>query len=556
MIDYKNCLDYVCRFTKTKIRNGKSLIELTAYEGTTLWFFVDFRFHNFVCRTLNSDINKKSTRNRILVLLYGYIKIYLNTSLLLLTKCLLKHYKQLEIKRDDENKTPKILFTAQDVEWRVIRDYETYNTKKSDAFFDSIITRLVGTNGFNLVGIFPLNPSVISLRVFIDKLKNWYIPHKPLNLYWSLDLWKKENEAAKYLKGTWSTLKTGDVFKNLCTYNGADLYSQMENEIDFYFYVLFPHAVTYIEMAKRMIEIEKPDLILIQNEYGYFERALVIAGKLKGIPTLAVQHGIITPMHHGYMFNKDIRGTIILPDITCVYGRYYYDLLTKNSIYDPEQVVVTGQPRYDILYDVANVYSKNRFLKTYGIDVKSKIVLWTTQSHGISDEENRKYLKLIFEVMQNIRHITLIIKQHPGEGEKYTRMIRDYMGQYDVDSVITQKNSDTYEQLYVCDLMITKNSTTAIEAVALNKPVIVLNLSGEPDIVNYVEEGIALGVYRENDLKTAIETLLKDDSELAKNRSVYVEKYLYRIDGKATERVANEINKLLRKNKHMQIDEN
>ena len=42
-----------------------------------------------------------------------------------------------------------------------------------------------------------------------------------------------------------------------------------------------------------MIENEKPDLILIQNEYGGFEQALVIAAKFKNVPTIAIQHGII-----------------------------------------------------------------------------------------------------------------------------------------------------------------------------------------------------------------------------------------------------------------------
>ena len=49
--------------------------------------------------------------------------------------------------------------------------------------------------------------------------------------------------------------------------------------------------------------------------------------------------------------------------------------------------------------------------------------------------------------------------------------------------------------------MLTKDSTTAMEAIALNKPVIVLNLGGEPDVVDYVEHCVALGVYKEEDLE-------------------------------------------------------
>ncbi|HJH26921.1 MAG TPA: hypothetical protein C5S37_09180 [Methanophagales archaeon] len=122
-----------------------------------------------------------------------------------------------------------------------------------------------------------------------------------------------------------------------------------------------------------------------------------------------------------------------------------------------------------------------------------------------------------------------------------------YLNSYNIDAVLTPKESDTYEQLFVCDLMITRHSTTAMEAVALNKPIIILNLSGEPDPVEYVKEGVALGVYKEGDLKPTIEKLLKDDSELAKNRKKYIETYLYKIDGKATERVVNLIEEMLEK---------
>jgi hypothetical protein len=107
------------------------------------------------------------------------------------------------------------------------------------------------------------------------------------------------------------------------------------------------------------------------------------------------------------------------------------------------------------------------------------------------------------------------------------------------------KKSDIYEQLFVCDLMITKHSTTAMEAAALNKPVIVLNLSGEPDIVDFVDQKIAVGVYEEKDFKPSAERLLKDDKELKRNRKAFINNYLYKVDGKATERVVNTLKEKL-----------
>jgi hypothetical protein len=540
-----DCHDYEHRLVKTKLSCGKNLLELTTYDGLILWWFVKLRFYDFARRMLNDDIGNRLTHNRFVWATYKTVEPLLAPSRTIWIRLAMKFYRKGKDNNwDGRSKVPRIYFTAQDVEWKVVRDLETERVKKSDAFFDTIISGLRGRCEF--IGTYPIGVSIGSLRIYIDKLRNWDVSHKPFDLYWSKDVWKKEKEAFTYFKGLFKDLMNDGGFRKLCMYGGKKGYAQMEEELEFYFLVIFPRVVEYIEMAKKMISEERPGLILLQNEYSEFERALVVAGKLKGIPTLAVQHGIITPTHYGYIFDQEDKGKVLLPVTTCVYGQYHKDLLTKNSIYGPEQVVVTGEPRYDVLHRVDKIYSKKDFLEKYRINPDNRILLWATQCHGLSDEENIRNLGAVFETVQNIKNVALLIKQHPGEGEEYTKMIKDCLANYKIDVVITGKSSDTYEQLFVCDLLITKNSTTAMEAVALNKPVIVLNLSGEPDIVDYVEQGVALGVYREEDLKPSIEKLLKDDSELAKNRGAYIEKYLYKIDGKATERVLKLIEEIIR----------
>jgi len=156
-----------------------------------------------------------------------------------------------------------------------------------------------------------------------------------------------------------------------------------------------------------------------------------------------------------------------------------------------------------------------------------------------SPEENSATVKAILRASKEITDIILVIKQHPAEGEECTRLLKEMIKEYQSDAIITPKDSDTYELLSICDLHITRTSTTAREAVAMNKPVIIFNISGDDDGVEYAKEGVALGIYSSEKLKDAIINLLEDDSVLCKNRSRYIEKYLYRIDGKATERVVN-----------------
>lgn len=548
----KNLFPYSYIIPEAKIKNGKSLIELTTYDDIAMWRFVEGDFDKFVRYIHSTEVPiyiKTSSMDRLIKkssVLYFIYELFVSS----LCKLDVRLYDS-----KTNHKKNRIIVATPNLNWRIIRDFFTGESKKGDAFFDLIISQLRKNDENEIITTSLLGYSISDLKVMIDKRKDQKdIIHKPFDIYWSLDVRRKGRIANKYFSALWKDLKNDEKIKKLLEYKGIK-FDLLENRFSHYFTTVFGVMVEYIEMANRMIEEEKPDLILLMNENGRFERALIIASKLKGVPVLAVQHGIITPFQKLYIYAQDEispEGSVKspycpIPDMTAVYGTYHKDLLTKVGAYPEDSVVVTGQPRYDYLYYADKIYSKEKFLKNHKISQDHKIVLWATACHAYSDEENIKNFKTVFGTMQNIKNVTLIIKQHPGEGEKCTKMIKGHLNRYKIDALLTPKNSDTYEQSFICDLMITKDSTTAMEAIALNKPVIVLNLGGEPCVVDYVEQGVALGVYKEEDLILAIENLLKDDTELAMNRNKYIEKYLYKIDGKATERVVKLVEEIIRK---------
>jgi CDP-glycerol glycerophosphotransferase (TagB/SpsB family) len=207
--------------------------------------------------------------------------------------------------------------------------------------------------------------------------------------------------------------------------------------------------------------------------------------------------------------------------------------------YPEKNIVVAGQPRYDSIHSLKKHLNKIEISKQYNISENKKIILWTTQLHGFNDEENNRTLDCIFKTFRDLNNCLLIIKQHPDEGQFYTDLLEKYRKKYNVCCLIIPKKSDILEQIFICDLMITKTSTTALEAIALNKPVIILDLVGKANNVNYVDAGVAIGVLSCDTLKNAVEKLLKSDEELAKYRANYVSNYLYNLDGKSSERIVN-----------------
>ena len=233
----------------------------------------------------------------------------------------------------------------------------------------------------------------------------------------------------------------------------------------------------------------------------------------------------------------------LLPEAFVVTGLEYEKIKRHYGV--AKRVVVTGQPRYDILANINKIYSRTDFLKRFGINDMNRVLLWTTQSHGLSNDENINNLNTIFSALKHIKQVSLIIKQHPDENDFHTQMILDHIEKYNAEAILMAKNSDTYEQLCACDILITRHSTTAIEAIALNKPVIILNLSGQPDPVDYVSCGVAAGVYEGDNLENVIKKLFQDDSDLRKNRAEYVKQRLYMIDGQATRRVVDLITRMM-----------
>ncbi|HJH27245.1 MAG TPA: hypothetical protein C5S37_10895, partial [Methanophagales archaeon] len=439
----KDIFQYSYIISETKIKNGKSLIELTTYDGIAMWRFVEGDFDKFV-RYIHStevpiymkmpliDHLKKSS---FLYFMYEFFASFL-------CRLNVKLYRS-----KTSHKKNRILVTTPNLTWRIIPDSYTKKSKKGDAFFDSLISMLRKNDENEIITTYPLGYSISDLEVIIDKRrKQKDIVHKPFDIYWSFNVWRKARIANKYFSDLWIDLKNDESFKKLLEYQNIN-FDLVEDRFSHYFTVVFGVMGGYIEMAKRMIEEEKPDLILLMNENGRFERALIIAGKLKGIPTLAIQHGVINPFQKLYMYTQEEispEGSVKspycpIPDKTAVYGNHHKDLLTKVSAYPEDSVVVTGQPRYDILYYASEIYDKEKFFRKYIINLEHKIVLWTTQCHGLSNEENIKNFKAVFETMQNIKDATLVIKQHPGEGREYTKTIEKYLNSYNIDAVLTPK---------------------------------------------------------------------------------------------------------------------
>ena len=547
---------YLNRLKNTKLTCGKTLLELTTYKDIALWWFADMAFYFYLFnREYERSDRKVGLRHKIktnrlfkaLIRRVYYIGDYLLALIAYLTLLWFNKIKQVKSLGRDEK---TILITGSDIEWRTFYVGGQVKPILSNQFFHAIIQKFNEKGDYKIVSTFPLKcPYVPSIRVVISKCKHWDVLHIPFNLFFRFGIGRVRNEAKKHFRKVWALLEDDRTLISL-----LELPDDPDREIrrklrNYFAYdrpeYVFAEFAKFISMAEVMLESIRPAIIVIENEYSVFERALVVAAKRKNIPCVAIQHGVIHELHKGYIYQAgeispdlSVRAPFVpTADVTAVYGQYYKDLLTQVGGYPESAVVVTGQPRYDRMIDLNSRSVRSELMERWNLDPSKKIVLWTTQCHGISDSENELNFQTVFDSISLIENVQLIIKQHPGEPKRYDTMIREHLRKYSIDVHFVAKDSDTLGLLAICDLVLLMNSTTGLEAVALQKPLIVMNLGEQPDIVNYVQEGVAYGVYKPEDLKPTMEQLLRDDSCLSQNREEFIRKYLYKIDGKAAERV-------------------
>ena len=409
-----------------------------------------------------------------------------------------------------------------------------YNVTKEvqkDGIFDNI-QKMLEECHLDYIGLEYNNESLLNY-VKTRWAKRKHAPGKwiPLSAYATAKSLLQSAKIFKIVNGKLS----GMSFSN---HKDAFLLKMLKDHIGTSFF-LISEILSFINA----ISLIQPKVILTSCEYCKMGRAAVAVGNKENLPTVALQHGIITPLHEGYIFSKsegismnDAVNSRPLPRYTLLYGPGYCDVLINSSTYPRNSLIITGQPRYDYLYEVSQSFDKDRFLDE--MKLGRPLIVWISQP-GHSRMEDMRSIDSFMNLL-NIIPMHLFIKPHPAETD-----LSAYAPLAQRENVTLSKDVDLYKLLNACDLIITKNSTTAMEAAALNKPIIVLNLGGEPDVIDYVEEGIALGVYSEKELPIAVERLLEDDDLLRGHRDSYVKKYLYKIDGKSSQRVARFIKKLL-----------
>src|SRR3989339_391597 len=226
----------------------------------------------------------------------------------------------------------------------------------------------------------------------------------------------------------------------------------------------------------------------------------------------------------------------ILSDAICVIGESTRNDLISCGV-EESKIFVTGSPRFDMQVRGKNGVSGRSLIKNLGIRSNVKMVLFAgqypTQEIDDIDEINEA---IILSVI-GMDDVFLMIKPHPNENpSKYRALIKKRRAS---NAWVVDNKYGMRDLLPASGIMVTRSSTSVLDAFLYDVPVLVVNFSRKPDYYDAVLKNAALGIYDPGMLKDAIHNLLFNDRlrlNVTSNARQYLS-YALKIDGLSVERI-------------------
>ena len=583
----KKITDLISISPHNKILDGKSLAELLEYDGFSLWWFIRQGFYTHCFNALkeveamrllfknkeivrvavlnpeedfiaaikeatkrsNAEITYASTKLPAKIVFFEN-KMDLLGNLPRIMRIIQGFFRNLTI-RDNLGKFNILLFTRSHV-WSTLS-----NNTKGDANSFTIMNELSKSPQYNII---QLDAALTkdSMSKGVAGKKKSFVPYDYFIFMSYFDSEIKENIRSQRLRlrSLWCSLDKNNAFKKALTCNSISLYPVLRKQLKSYFFNDFDSfigAIRNIEIGKKIMDDYKISALIAVDENGS-SRFLVFAAKSKKLHSVGLQHGVISPdagsIAYSYsrndLYGHKNRLNCQLADKTAVWGSYFKKLLVEKGNYTNDNVIITGQPRLDIAYRNKANYSKKAFYRKFGIESSKKLVVYASEP---MKGEFKAAFSAVVKALKQLENAALVVKLHPKEEPSVYKQVLKEM-RY---KAIVSKDIDLYETIACSDVVIAIHSTAILEALALEMPVIQLNLMEKYDVFGKTAKKAIIFADSEKRLLHAIRMALYDKSYLrdfSKKTKKFISDYFYKIDGKSTERFINYLKEILGNSKN------
>jgi glycosyltransferase involved in cell wall biosynthesis len=415
--------------------------------------------------------------------------------------------------------------------------------RKHEHYFDRLLPSLEDREELVpfVLGVGPTEP--FQKRGLLSRVRDWVrlsakdLPYVPIQRFAPWGLASEVRRATTWMTHVWRELRRLPALQDAFTHRGVRFFDFTEPDFAALMLLQIPWAYrTFREMERALSGMHAQALVLYAESSGYGRVALEAARSL-GVPSVAIQHGILYPKYFSYRHDPD-EGGCPRPTATALFGEAARDFLLDAGRYDPQSLVTTGSPKFDALLETAQGFDRAALRARHGIGDAQLFVLVASRYHGILPTHRSigSAFSPLLRAAASRPDVRIVVKPHPAEGrEEYQGAIAEVGLE---GASVVAPDADLVELLWAADILVTVESLSAVEALVLGRRVLVLNMP--TNLKELVEAGAALGVASGADPGEALDTLLKDEEasrRLEQARKKYLSRVAMGVDGKATERI-------------------
>jgi len=431
--------------------------------------------------------------------------------------------------------------------WRDTADREAY----VGPILRQIVARVRPTDVV-FVGLGPR--TAFRARTLATRLQEWQGTLPDVQSVEAWAPWPAISGSLRYMLGC------GRIRRLLCrsrdlrqaaVFGGYDLWRFIRQELTGAAYLQLPWSARAMDEAAAALDRIRPAVAVTYAEAGGWGRALVLEARRRGIPTCGLQHGFIHRHWLNYRHLPDevapsARNAGDLgfphPTATLVFDRFAARHLEEAGSLPAAALIVTGNPRLDALASAAGRQDEDARRETrrrFGAAADASLLILATKYR----ERARDSLAALFDAVRSAPGVHLTVRCHPAETPgAYVKLAGAAP-----NITVAPADIELAATLAVADLVVTVNSTVALEAMALGVPALALNL---PNYLSpFVEAGVMLGCASPADVAPLLHRFLADDDARAAFRmrqQAFMAEYELLPTGQAAERAVGAILDLAR----------
>lgn len=437
----------------------------------------------------------------------------------------------------------RVLFLSHAAFWRTRTDPETGEPEAFEHYYDRLLPEVADQADLEAVVLAVGPRTAFRRRRTRDRLADWLRLHPDSGRYvhvnrftsWAVcrEVWK----ATREIRSLWRALRRSPSLFEAFSHREVSFPDLAAPDLAGTLLLQLPWAVRCREEMAAALRAVRPAVVVLYAESSGWGRAAVTACRAEGVPTVALQHGILYPRYYSYYHDADERDWP-RPDRTAVFGEAARRLLQEMGHYPPESLVVTGSPKFDELVAAATRWDREAIRTRLGVEPGGRLVVVASRYRPIRETHQAigpAFADLV-RAVESLPDVVCLVKPHPAESDgAYRQQIREAKASR---VRIVRSEATLPELLHAADALVTVESLSAVEALVLGRAVVILN--GPTNLQGLVEAGVALGVAAGADPTGPLRGVLSDAAtrdSLARARQRYLADILRGADGGATGRI-------------------